>query len=154
QPDQIAGVRFSPQGNQLAIATSRRLRIWQLSEAEYSADIQCRHSIGKKNPFWMDDDLVLSSSGVLISVFRALPVWRYEIADVMATTVDGHIAMFRKQPETEMSVAAIPHPGAENALSWIDAHRSDVRSDRWHLMGRSNWKDGRWWDRQAKPSGR
>jgi SLA1 homology domain 1, SHD1 len=147
---QIPGVCFSPLGNMLAIVTSRKLRNWDLPSASLSADIESRTSLGTGTPVWVDSDLVMSSAGVLLSSFRGLPVWQYDLAATESVVVGEHVAMFHKLPGSELAVIALPHPGAKNALGWIDSRPAEVDLTKWRLMGRSVWSTAGWSDRDVQ----
>lgn len=149
---QLPGVSFSPTGNTLAIATSRRLRNWDLPSAALSSDTESRTSLGLGSPVWVDSDLVLTSSGVLISNFRALPIWRYDISSAKVTEMGRHLAMFRKHPGSELSVIALPHRGAKEAMSWIDDRPAHIDRAKWRLLGRSSWTTSGWNDRDVQIS--
>jgi hypothetical protein len=149
---QVPGVSFSPQADRLAIVTSRRLRTWHLPAAEISSEIESPRNLGTDQPAWIDSDLILSSSGVLSSVIRELPIWRYDIAASDTVAVGNHIAMFRKYPAPELSIAPLPHDGATNAMHWIDTSPATVDKQDWRILGQSSWKAGRWDDRDVQIS--
>ncbi|MFK8114558.1 MAG: SHD1 domain-containing protein [Rubripirellula sp.] len=150
--NQVPGVCFSPLGNTLAIVTSRRMRNWDLPSASLSADAQSRTSLGVGRPTWIDSDLVLSSSGVLLSSFRSLPIWRYDVAAAESVATGRHLVMFRKHPVSELSVISLPHAGANEALGWIDNRPANIDRKKWRLMGRSEWNASGWSDRDVQIS--
>jgi hypothetical protein len=137
----------------LAITTTRRLRNWDLPSAALSADIESRRGLGVDQPIWIDSDLVLSSSGVLLSVFRGLPIWRYDLSASETVSVGKHVVMFRKQPVSELSIVSLPHEGAANAMHWIDTSPADVDKEKWRILGRSAWNAGGWVDSDVQISG-
>lgn len=151
--NQVPSVSFSPDGSTLAIATTRRLRNWDLRSASLSADIESRRGLGNGQPVWINSDLVLSSSGVLLSVFRGLPIWRYDLSSSETVSVGKHLAMFRKHPVSELSIVSLPHQGAVDAMHWIDNSPTEVRKDKWRILGRSDWKArGGWTDHDVQVS--
>ena len=149
----VPSVAFSPQGIALAIATSRRLRHWDLPSGTLSADIESRQSLGGDCPIWIDSDLVLSSSGVLLSAFRGVPVWRYDIAATEAAAVGNHVVLFRKVPASELTIVSLPHQEASEAMQWIDASAAEPGNENWHLLGRSVWNAKGWVDEENRISG-
>lgn len=149
EPNRIAGVSFSPRGASLAIACPKRMRVWDLTTASAVTDIETRQTLGKRKPTWIDDDLILSSSGVLLSLSRGLPVWRYEFAGVSAVTSGDFVTLFRRDPITELVVTDIPHAPARDVISWIDQGGVADR-DRWTVPGRSDWENGNWVDRDFR----
>jgi hypothetical protein len=149
---QFPGVAFSPQSDRLAIATSRRMRCWDLTTASLSDEVASRPIQGSKSPIWVDSDLILSSSGVLMSLFRGIPIWQYDIATVEIASIGDHVAIFRKQSTSELSCTTIPHPGALNAIEWLDSGIPEINSDAWRLLGRSQWRTGAWVDDNVRMS--
>jgi hypothetical protein len=149
---QIPGVSFSPASDRLAIATSRQLRCWDLTTAEVTEELNSRSILGTKTPLWVDSDLILSSSGVLLSLFRGLPVWRYEITTSEVARVGNHVVIFRKQATSELSCLTIPHPGASEAIEWLDSTAPEIDSEKWRLLGSSQWSSGAWVDENLRIS--
>ncbi len=147
---EVPGVQFSPLGDQLAITTMRRLRVWNLTAAALQADVRSRNSLGKGHPLWIDHDLILTESGTLVSLFRGVPIWRYEIAGTERSSIGGRIAVLRKEPLSELSLLELPHAGAAEMLRRIDASPIGIDPDRWDIPGRSGWQDGQWVDRDVK----
>ena len=145
-------VAFAPRGDALAIVTSQRLRVWDLPSAAIRADVQSRRSLGNDPPLWVSDDLVMSGSGVLSSLFRGVPVWQYDVTGSMTSSVGPRVAVLRKNPTTELSVVSIPHESALDAIKWIDNSPRPADADQWRLPGRSVWTDGRWTDRDVRLS--
>ena len=142
----LPSVAFSPRGDSLAIATSGRLLVWQLSAAAPRSEVSSQRSLGRGRPIWIDDDLVLSGNGTLVSLFRGQAVWRYDLAGAIAARVGGSVAIFRERPQPELATVAIPHPAARRAMRWIDSGRSSTAPDREPLLGRSQWREGQWVD--------
>jgi hypothetical protein len=149
---QVPGVSFSPQADKLAIVTSRRLQTWDLPTAAQSSDIKSHRNLGTGYPIWIDSDLIMSSSGVLLSVFRKLPIWRYDIAATETAAVGRRMVVFRKHPVTELSIMPLPHEGATNAMQWIDNSPATVDRQQWRILGHSLWKAGSWDDRDVQIS--
>lgn len=150
--NQVPGVSFSPQGNTLAIATSQRLRNWDLPTATLSCDIETRRGLGLDPPLWIDSDLILSSSGVLLSVFRGLPIWRYDLSASTTVSLGNRVVMFRKKPVSELSIVSLPHDGAIDAMRWIDTRHAGIDRESWRILGRSAWDVGGWTDRDVRVS--
>ena len=148
---QSVGLGFSPDGDRLAITHQRRLEIWDGEALAFESKIESLESLGKRSPIWIDDDLILSSSGVLLSLFRGLPVWRYDMAGVRLSPLGDRFAMFRKEPVSEISLLRFPHRGARNAMEWIDQNSSAISSN-WRVLGRSDWIGGYWSDRNVRLS--
>lgn len=149
---QFPGVTFSPQGDRLAIATSRHMRCWDLTTGSVTEEVASRPILGSKSPIWIDSDLILSSSGVLMSLFRGLPIWQYDITTVEIASIGNHVAIFRKQPVSELCCLTIPHPGALTAIEWLDSGAPEIDLDSWQLLGRSQWNTGAWVDDNARLS--
>jgi hypothetical protein len=147
---EVPGVQFSPLGNQLAITTMRRLRVWDLDGAALAADVRSRNSLGKGHPLWIDHDLILTESGTLVSLFRGVPVWRYEIAGTERSSIGGRIAVLRKEPTSELTLLELPHEAAKQMLRRIDASPIGIDPDRWQIPGRSAWQSGAWVDRDVE----
>jgi WD40 repeat protein len=152
--NRVPGVSFSPPGDVLSIVTSRRMRAWDLTSATLSADITCRRSLGDGQPIWIDSDLLLSSSGVLLSLLRGLPIWRYDIAGTETVSIGKHIAMVRRHPTPEITIVSLPHEAAANAMRWIDSSPAKVDLDRWRILGQSSWGEAGWLDRDVQISAR
>jgi len=149
---QIPGVSFSPQSDRLAIATSRRMQCWDLVSASLTNEITSRAILGTRSPIWVDSDLVLSSSGVLLSLFRGVPVWQYNISTTEIASIGNHVAIFRKQSASELSSLTIPHSSATEALDWMDSSAPNVDPATWRLLGSSNWKHSAWVDQNVRIS--
>ncbi len=148
----VPSVSFSQEGNALAIVTSRRFRSWDLPSAALSADVESRRSLGGDPPVWIDSDLVLSGSGVLLSAFRGLPVWRYEIAATQTVAHGNHVVMFRKHPISELAIVSLPHPTAIAAMSWVDKSTAKIDDDNWRILGQSAWNANGWVDENVQVS--
>lgn len=146
EKDALAAVSFSPRGDALAIVTPRRLLIWELPAAAPRSDIPSGRALGREAPLWISDDLVMTSNGTLISIFRGVPLWRYDLAGATAKTVGGHLAVFREHPQPELATVAIPHAAARRTMQWIDSGRPAIDPATWQLPGRSQWHDGEWID--------
>ncbi len=148
----IPAVAFSHEADSLAIVNSRRLRIWSLPDAALRADIETRQNLGSGTPTWVDADLLLSGSGVLISIFRGIPVWRYEVAGTKTNYAGGNIAILRRNPNPGAYVLKLPHRGANEAMRWIDAIPAATPSGSWKIPGRSVWSNDGWDDRDVRVS--
>ena len=149
----LPGVAFSPFGNSLAIVTSRRLRVWNLVNAALDADVTSRESYGKGNPTWIDHDLLLSSSGILVSQFRGLPLWKYDVSAAKVARVGKHIAILRKEPLSQLATMRLPHASVQTMLKRMDASAVKVDHDRWRIPGRSTWDGSDWIDRTLRLGG-
>ncbi|TWU49573.1 SHD1 domain-containing protein [Rubripirellula reticaptiva] len=150
---QVPGVAFSPQGDMLAIATTRRVRAWDLPSAALAGDVRSLNSLGLGTPLWIDHDLLLTDDGTLVSLHRGVPIWRYDVAGTQRQSFGKHIAIFRKTPLTEMTVVSIPHPAARQMIQRIDASPSPIQPDKWRVLGRSGWGSGGWVDRDVQIGG-
>lgn len=148
--NEVPGVQFAPLGNQLAITTMRRLRVWDLTAAALAADVRSRNSLGKGHPLWIDHDLILTESGTLVSLFRGVPIWRYDIAGTERSSIGGRIAVLRKEPQSQLNILDLPHDGAKEAIRLIDGSPIGIDPDRWQIPGRSVWQGGRWVDRDVQ----
>lgn len=147
----IPAVSFSNLGDALAIITPRRMRVWSLPDAALRADLETLQSLGSGPPIWIDSDLVMSSSGVLLSIFRGIPVWRYGITGAVASYVGGNVAILRRRPTT-LHVVSLPHPGAISAMNWIDSVPTATGFNKWRVPGRSTWGEDGWTDRDVRIS--
>ncbi|MGB7328824.1 MAG: SHD1 domain-containing protein [Rubripirellula sp.] len=150
---QVPGVAFSPQGDMLAIATTRRVRAWDLPSAALAGDVRSLNSLGLGKPLWIDHDLLLTDDGTLVSLHRGVPLWRYDVAGTQRQSFGKHIAIFRKTPLTEMTVVSIPHPAAQQMIQRIDASPTPIQPDKWRVLGRSGWGSGGWVDRDVQIGG-
>jgi hypothetical protein len=142
---QVPGVSFSTDGTRLAIANSRRLRVWDLTAAALSADVSSLRSLGSGRPLWIDSDYVMTGSGTLVSLFRTIPLWRYDLGSDRVTEVGNHIAVFRKHPQGELSVLRLPHETAQTQISKIDSGEIKVDRETWRIADQSRWR-GQWVD--------
>ncbi|MFG0261749.1 MAG: SHD1 domain-containing protein [Novipirellula sp. JB048] len=153
--DAIAQVRFSPRGDSLAIITRSSLRVWELSSATLRGEVRTQRSLGKGAPIWIDTDLVLSSNGLLLSIDRGVPIWRY---DLLGSTIDAlgvssprsGIAILRRRPEGEIGVIELPHSTVWQALPWVHEQQRLPRSGRWEIPGRSELGEAGWADRDLR----
>jgi WD40 repeat protein len=148
----VPAVSFSPLGHRLAITTSRQLRTWDLASAAVSAQVESRRSLGSGPPQWVDSDLILSDAGVLLSEFRGIPVWHYDIAASAISTLGRQVVVFRKHPLSELTMLSLPHPGAADAMYWIDHGPTGPDRDARRLPGRSVWGVDGWQDRDVQIS--
>ncbi|NND99737.1 MAG: hypothetical protein HKN47_20655 [Pirellulaceae bacterium] len=148
----LPGVRFSRHGHALAIGNALAMRTWDLTTAVQSSHVTSRQSLGSGAPTWIDFDLVMSSSGTVISIHRGLPVWRYHLTGTTASPLGERVAIFRKYPETSMAVIQMPHEGATQAIQWIDQRQATVDPRDWKLPGRSVWSNDHWTDRDVRIS--
>lgn len=143
----IPGVAFSPAGDALAIVTSRSLIGWELTSATFSGEVKVRHSIGRRSPVWINDDLLLSSSGVLVSRYRGKPIWRYEMPGVTTVGMRGAATSMRRDPVSELVTSEFPHAAAAEEIQRMD-RSPDVMTRQ--VLRRSRWVDGRWVDSERK----
>ncbi|WP_197172327.1 SHD1 domain-containing protein [Novipirellula aureliae] len=147
ESNRYAQVAFSPHGDSLAITTTNRLRVWELSTASIRGEVASRRSLGKSKPVWIDNDLVLSSSGVLLSLFRGVPVWRYELVGTEVGPVGKQtIGFLTRRPTGEIIVTQIPHAAATAAMAEVDRRLTPAIVANWRVPGRSRWVDGQWAD--------
>lgn len=148
----MPSVKFSPIGHALAIVTPRRLRVWGLEEGTLLGEVESRRSLGSREPIWIDHDLVMSSSGILLSIFRGLGVWRYEMAGVETCNAGDHIAVLRKHPTSGLTVRNFPHEGAIKAMQWVDTIKETPKPKTWRVPGYSTWAENKWADRDMRIS--
>ncbi|TWT76387.1 hypothetical protein CA13_68810 [Planctomycetes bacterium CA13] len=158
EPGRIPSVSYSPRGDSLAIVSPNRLRVWELSTATLRGEVKSRRSLGKGSPVWIDTDLVLSSNGVLMSLFRGVPIWRYELAGATIASValgvgGSNVGIIRRGDEAEIAIAKIPHQTASDAMPWVDRKLSIQGSDNWSVAGRSVWNKTGWSDRDIRYAG-
>ena len=149
-PGMMPTVKFSPSGHAIAIFNSRRLRVWGLREAALLADVESRRSFGSNQPIWIDSDLLLSSSGTLVSLFRSVPVWHYDVAGCEMARVCEQIVILRKHPNSGLSVQDLPHAAAQRAMKWIDSVQITTSPKTWKIPGHSNWVDEQWSDSEVR----
>jgi hypothetical protein len=147
---QMPGVAFSPYGNALAIATSRRLRVWNFVDAALDADVASRESFGQGPPTWIDHDMLLSSNGILISQFRGLPIWKYDLAAAKVTRIGKHVAIVRKEPCSQLATMQLPHDSAKQIIKQLDSSSIKVDDSDWRVPGRSSWDGSEWVDRSLR----
>jgi hypothetical protein len=151
EPRVVPAVGFSAQGNSLAIASRRRLIAWNLLDATQTLQFDSSHSLGSNAPTWVDTDLILTSSGMLVSVQRRAAVWRYHLSGSKTLAADNKIALFRTR-STELTTVKMPHEGADNAIAWLDSQAIAKQDNLSHLLGRSVWDRGSWQDRDVRVS--
>ncbi len=150
EPRTVPAASFSQNGNALAVSSQRRLVVWDLALANEATRIDSKRSLGSKATTWIDSDLILSSSGVLLSLQRKAPIWRYHLTDTRTYAAKDHLAVFRKRPDPSLAIVKMPHDGANVAMRWLDANgRGDTR-DMWQLPGRSVWEANQWHDRDVR----
>ncbi|TWU42434.1 SHD1 domain-containing protein [Novipirellula artificiosorum] len=150
EPGRIASVGFSPRGDSLAIVTPSQLRVWELSTASLRGEAKSRRSLGKGSPVWVDNDLVLSSNGVLLSIFRGVPVWRYELMGAAAASVGQNVGIIHRANDGGFVVATLPHSTASKAIDWVDQRLALQGTDDWQLPGRSSWSESGWDDHDLR----
>ncbi len=150
-----AQVSFSPRGDSLAIITTSRLRVWELSSATLRGEAKSQRSLGKGAPVWIDTDLVLSSTGVLLSIYRGVPVWRY---DLLGSTINAYgvaspnkgIGLLSWRPHGEIGFIEIPHETARQSFAWVDEQLMTNTTARWDLPGKSVLGEDGWADRELR----
>ncbi|MGB7342942.1 MAG: SHD1 domain-containing protein [Pirellulaceae bacterium] len=152
EPRMVPEVSFSLSGHALAITSQRRLLAWDLVNAQKIAKIDSKRSLGSDAAIWIDSDLVLTSSGILMSLQREAPVWSYHLSETKLLSTNGLVALFRKRPDALLAVVKMPHDGASEAIKWIDANDGIVAEDTWSLPGRSVWNASGWNDRDVRIS--
>ena len=147
---QVPGISFSPYGNALAIVTSRRLRVWNLPAAALDSDIKVHESLGREAAVWVDHDFLISGTGVLVSLFRGLPIWKYDVTGCQMESIGDHVAILRKSPLSQLTTLRLPHREARRTLKRMDA--SIMKSDTadWRVPGRSLWDGNQWVDRDVR----
>ena len=147
---QLPAVSFSPYGNALAIVTTRRVRVWDLPAASLAQDVQIREGLGSEPPVWIDHDLLLSGSGVLVSLFRGLPVWKYDVTGCQISKLGKHVAILRKVPLPQLTTVKIPHDQAKQMIQRMDASLMKSAGSKRQILGRSRWDGQQWVDREVR----
>ncbi|WP_345325589.1 SHD1 domain-containing protein [Novipirellula rosea] len=155
EPGHRAYVSFSPRGDSLAIATTSRLRVWELSSASLRGEAKSRRSLGKGAPIWIDTDLVLSSTGVLLSVYRGVAVWRYELS---GSTINSFgfsskhpgVGLVTRRPHGQIAFVEVPHETVRNALPWVDDRLASHVDSVWDIPGKSVLGEYGWADRDLQ----
>ena len=147
---QVPGVSFSPYGDSLAIMTSRRLRVWNLPDAALDHDVVARESFGREAAVWIDHDFLITGTGVLVSLFRGLPVWKYDITGCQLATIGQHVAILRKSPLSQLTTLKLPHRQARVMLKRLDATLMESANVDWRIPGRSKWDGNQWVDREER----
>ncbi len=156
EPGITASAAFSPRGDAIALVTPSRLRVWELSSAMLRGEVKSKQSLGKGAPVWIDNDLVLSSSGILMSVYRGLPLWRYDLNGASIESFGGKdkersLAMFRRRPQGEIAVVEVPHATLRQTIPLIDQQLvTHASGEPWELAGSSVWGDYGWADRDLQ----
>lgn len=143
---QHPGLAFSSQSDCLAITTSRRLRVWSLPDAALQSDVTTRENIGQGRPTWVDHDLILSSTGTLISQFRGIAIWKYDVAGAIVSRIGDRVAVFRKGPGSQLATVKLPHATASKLLKRIDDSVVEIPDDTWRVPGKSRWNGTGWTD--------
>ena len=151
EPRVVPAVGFSAQGDSIAITSRRRLVAWDIPNAQQTLQFDSSHSLGSNAPTWVDQDLILTSSGMLVSVQRRAAVWRYHLSGSKTLVGDDNIAIFRARP-TELTTVKMPHQGVDNAIAWLDSQAFAQQKDLSRLLGRSVWDRGSWQDRDVRVS--
>ncbi|EMI22208.1 hypothetical protein RMSM_00861 [Rhodopirellula maiorica SM1] len=155
EPGQRPYVSFSPRGDSLAIATTSRLRVWELSSASVRGEAKSRRSLGKGAPVWIDTDLVLSSTGVLLSIYRGVPIWRYELS---GSTVDSYgfsdqrrgVGLVTRRPHGQIAYVEVPHETVRRALPWVNDRLAPNVDAMWDIPGKSVLGEYGWADRDLQ----
>ncbi|GAA5508944.1 SHD1 domain-containing protein [Novipirellula caenicola] len=155
EPGQRSYVSFSPRGDSLAIATTSRLRVWELSSASLRGEATSRRSLGKGAPVWIDTDLVLSSNGVLLSIYRGVPVWRYElsgstIASFGFTTEQQGVGLVTRRPHGQIAYVEVPHETVQRAVPWVNDRLASDADNVWDIPGKSVLGEYGWTDRELR----
>ena len=118
--DGIPAVAFSPNGDHLAIAGDRRLRIWNLEAAALEADVRSDHSLGRSDLGWLDPDWILTGSGTLISMHRSSVLFRYDLRHTRRIIAAGHVALVQKQDPAVVACVAVPESAGQEAIRRFD----------------------------------
>lgn len=149
---QKPSVCFSPQSDRLAIVTPRELLCWDLAKAEMTTEIRSPTVLGSGQPLWVDEDLVLTSAGPLVSLFHGVPVWRYELLKAEVAPIGDRVAILHKRSASELTCQQLPHPAAREAIESLAP--SGVRMDvsAWQLPGESRWTEEGWADESQQIS--
>ncbi|WP_442506316.1 SHD1 domain-containing protein [Novipirellula sp. SH528] len=155
EPGKRAFVSFSPRGDSLAIATTSRLRIWELSSASLRGEAISRRSLGKGKPIWIDSDLVLSPTGVLLSIYRGVPIWRY---DLSGSTINSYgstagkqgLGILTRRPHGQIAFVEMPHQTVQQALPWVDDQLTTSNEMVWEIPGQSVLGEYGWTDRDLR----
>ncbi len=116
-------------------------------------DIRSLESLGLGTPLWIDHDLSLTVRGPWSSLYRGIPLSRYDVTGTEKQSLGRHVAIFRKTPVTELTIVSIPHPAAETMIRRIDAAPSRIDPDKWQVLGRSVWEANGWVDRDTQTGG-
>ena len=144
----LPSVGFAKHGGSIAIATTRRMRTWDLVAATESSNTMSPRNLGKASPVWIDHDLVLSGSGVVISTAREMPLWHYQVTGTEMTPVGDSLAFLRRSPSAAIAIFKLPHQGVREAMDWVDSHPGQTLD--LSLKGRSVWGATRWDDRDVR----
>ncbi len=132
-------VAFAPGGDNLAIVSGKRLRVWDLVRAKMIDELENRRTLGTSSPVWLDSDLVMSSNGIVMSRKRKQPVWQYDVIGDTVATLGDRVALVRKYKNAELALMNLPHDAAANAI----ANMGSVDSAEM-VATKSKWRDGSW----------
>ncbi|WP_146514751.1 SHD1 domain-containing protein [Rubripirellula amarantea] len=146
----LPAVSFSPYGDSLAISTSRRIRVWNLPGAALDYDVQARESLGREPTVWVNHELLLTSSGVLMSLPMGLPIWKYDVTACEVASLGEHVAILRREPIEQLVTVKLPHPAAQVTLEHLRSSSVDIDESSWRIAGRSMWNGTQWVDRDVR----
>ncbi len=130
---------FSPYGERLAIVSGKRLRILDLAQGQVIEEVANIRTLGTSSPVWINDDLVISSNGIVLSRSRKTAVWQYDIVGDTITRVGDRVALLRKYRGAELAILDLPHPAADATIASINGTAEQDSSPT-----KSKWKNGTW----------
>jgi WD40 repeat protein len=131
-------VAFSPRGDQLAIVSGRRLRVWDLPMGKVTKQIEHRRPIGSNMPVWIDDQWVMTSNGLVFDLALERAVWQYDVIGANVSRVGNGIIVQRIYGDAEIDLLELPHPVAAEYLT------SQPTSDDVNAIPKSKWNAGQW----------
>ena len=113
-------VAFSPAGERLALVAGNQFFIWDFKTAavvhQFSIDRVSGHFYG-----WVDDDLLLTQLGGLISVELGISVWHYYLPyrDQTCSVLGGVATVQRAAGPATLVSLPLPHKAARESLKRI-----------------------------------
>lgn len=109
---------FSPDGTRLAVASGNKVIVHDVRTTEVVYQHEANTALGAlgKQVFWLEDQLLLLPTGVLLDMEKDLVVWKYNLLDdgIDYTDVEHH-GLLAFTRGARMTVVRLPHSQAQSA---------------------------------------
>lgn len=117
---------FSQDSTQLAVAGGTQVMVFDVASGELVYKHEANVPLGTlgKQVFWLDDNLILLPTGVLLDIDRDLILWKYDLVnDGIDYTDAEHQGLLTFTGRNQLTVVRLPHP---KALSSIPSNTSNI----------------------------